>query len=209
MEPITPITAAAIISVVLNKISEEAATYLSVKVQESYQKILDILKRKDPEFVEKELQGKLNYRATLNEIQLAVDRDPEVARAVVDLEEAVREEPNQEILLQVLYNVILTTENKSDKLKSTSNYFDNNFRENNGNTMNQKIMNTIVTNQKNDRQARISMIVGIYLSFLSFVLIGLLVFIPLSIEIQQVLVAFTTLLVVFSLSAFKKAISST
>ncbi|MGK7927279.1 MAG: hypothetical protein AB4290_18885 [Spirulina sp.] len=209
MEPITPITAAAIISVVLNKISEEAATYLSVKVQESYQKILDILKRKDPEFVEKELQGKLNYRETLNEIQLAVDRDPEVARAVVDLEEAVREEPNQEILLQVLYNVILTTEDKSDKLKSTSNSFDNNFRENNGNPMNQKIMNTIVTNQKNDRQARISMIVGIYLSFLSFILIGLLVFIPLSIEIQQVLVAFTTLLVVFSLSAFKKAISST
>ncbi|BAY95773.1 MULTISPECIES: hypothetical protein [unclassified Tolypothrix] len=200
MEPLTSV-AIAIASLVLTKNFEKIGEQVGDRAYETAgKKLLEVMRKKYPEVVEKDLQGQSNYRETLIEIETVAERDPEIAEAVINLGEAIKSESNQEILLQVLNNVVNITMAENNERYLQSNISNNN--------QTHYINNINSTRENLTQQSFIkrysSMIIGFYFSFLFLILIGLLVFVPLSIAIQQVLVALIAIFVVFSLSAFKR-----
>lgn len=201
MDPVS-LTSAAIASLVFSKGLEEASKKLGEKAFESSKKLFDLMKQKYPDVAERESQGELSYREALTQIETAVERDSEVAEVVIDLGQAVKAEPNQDILLQALASVVNITLHETENLRTDSHI--NNIRIDRID-MGDAEQRRLAMRQQVTRKRDNSMIIGFYFSALSIVLVSLLVFAPLSIGIQQVLVALIALLTVFSFSAFKRA----
>jgi hypothetical protein len=207
MESLT-LTASAIASLVLTKAAEKLGEQVSSRSMESRKKLLEVMRKKYPDIVEQESKGQLSYREALVQIETAVERDPEVAEAVIELGDAVKSEPNQEIVFRILSNVITHLQEEPRQIYNVQYNFPN------GDTRLSEEPNVIigVERQKlngnmkkqtyNNNQSKVA---GFYFSILSLILVGLLVFVPLTVGIQQVLVALIALFAVVSLSAFKRS----
>jgi hypothetical protein len=206
MEPLT-LTASAIASLVLTRAAEKFGEQVGSRSMESSKKLLEVMRKKYPDVVEQESKGQLSYREALVQIETAVERDPEVAEAVIELGEAVKTEPNQEIVFQILSNVITHLQEEPRQIYNVQYNFPNGDTRLGGESnvigMGQQKLNVNMKKQTyNNSQSRV---IGFYFSILSLILVGLLVFVPLAVGIQQVLVALIALFTVFSLSAFKRS----
>lgn len=208
MEPIITTTAVAIASLIFTEAMESAGEKLGRRSVESSRKLFELMKQKYPDVVEKEAKGQLSYSEALAQIETAVDQDSEVADAVLELSESVKAEPNQEVILQVLTNVIAHLQEHPRQTYNVQYNFQNDSSDKDFRTIPTDINNPLLKNTKKrqfyGKQIQ-SNIIGFYFSILSLILIVILVFVPLSIGIQQFLVAVITLFVVFSLSAFKQS----
>jgi hypothetical protein len=206
MEPLI-VTASAIASLVFTETAKKLGNQLSTKAMESSQTLLEAMRQKYPEVVEQESKGQLSYRQALAQIEIAVEEDPEIAKAVIELGEAVKSEPNQEILFQILSNVIIHLQEEPRQIYNVQYNFPD------GNVLASRKSDSLGVRQEQTHKADLkqqsynkqSKAIGFYFSILSLILVGFLVFIPLSIGIQQVLVALIALFLVFSLSAFKRS----
>ena len=206
MEPLT-LTASAIASLVLTKAAEKFGEQVGSRSMESSKKLLEVMRKKYPDVVEQESKGQLSYREALVQIETAVERDPEVAEAVIELGEAVKSEPNQEMVFQILSNAITHLQEEPRQIYNVQYNFPNGDArldgESNVTGVGRQKLNVNMKKQTyNNSQSKG---VGFYFSILSLILVGLLVFVPLAVGIQQVLVALIALFTVFSLSAFKRS----
>jgi hypothetical protein len=96
------LTASAIASIIFTEAIEKPGDQVGAKALELRKKLFDLMEQKYPEVVEQESKGELSYREVLTQIEIAVEKDPEVAEVVIELSEAIKSEPNQEILFQIL-----------------------------------------------------------------------------------------------------------
>lgn len=168
--------------------------YERSKVKKSYEHLLDIIKHKYPELVDKQWQEQLNYHENFAKIRLIIEQDSEIAKAALDFENTVMQSDILQFCFTDIYNKMMEIEAKSDTLGvQYLNISNKNFGGQNNTKMN---------------TTQISLFVGILFLSLSFMLIVLLVLIPLTKEIQQVLVALIALLSIFSFSSFKRLTNS-
>lgn len=212
MDPIT-LTASAISSIIISKLSERAGEYIGASSLESTKRLVDILKQKYPEVLEKESDGQSNYRAVLSKIESAVEEDSEVANAVVEVGEAVKSEPDKEVLFKILsdvisnlqdnpsqvYNVQYNVRDKDD-IDSTPFVVGNDYLY----PFDKKTQNNISLEVRY-RLFRYSLYFSLFYLLSSLLFVGLLVFIPLSLGVQQFLVALIALSFLFSFSTFRNS----
>ncbi|MBN8563090.1 MAG: hypothetical protein J0L70_21370 [Leptolyngbya sp. UWPOB_LEPTO1] len=209
MDPVT-LTASAIASLIFTEATKKLGEQVGAKYLESSKKLFEIMKQKYPEVVEQESKGELSYREALTQIEIAVEKDPEVAEAVIELSEAVKSEPNQEILFQILNDIIVHLQEEPRQIYNVQYNFPSNSTIPNGEFspvgVRQQHYNMNIQEQPSYNKNRQAQLIGFYFSILALVLVGLLAFAPLSIAIQQIFVALIALFSIFSLSAFKRSI---
>ncbi|MBD2490772.1 hypothetical protein [Aulosira sp. FACHB-615] len=191
---------AAIAAILASKSLEKLGETIGENVWESSQKLLTLMRKKYPDTIEKNIQIE-NYGEALIQIEEVIEKDTEVAEAAIELRQAVESEPNQQIVIQSLTNVInIMLQEERRRLRNDSQI--NNLHVDRIVISNPDKNQPAMTQQTSSKR-RNSTIIGLYLSFLSMILVGLLVFVPLSVGIQQVLIALIALNTIFSFSAFK------
>ena len=204
------LTASAIASIIFTEATKKLDDQVSAKALELSKKLFDLMEQKYPEVVEQESKGELSYREVLTQIEIAVEKDPEVAEVVIELSEAIKSEPNQEILFQILSNVIAHLQEEPRQIYNVQYNFPNSSTTLNGEftpaSVRQQNYNMNTQGQPSYSKNKQSQLIGFYFSILALVLVALLAFAPLSIAIQQVFVALISLFSIFSLSAFKRSI---
>ncbi|MBE9005952.1 hypothetical protein IQ259_13060 [Fortiea sp. LEGE XX443] len=191
---------AAIAAILASKSLEKIGETIGENVWESSQKLLTLMRKKYPDTIEKNIQIE-NYGEALIQIEEVIEKDTEVAEAAIELRQAVESEPNQQILIQSLTNVInIMLQEERRRLRNDSQI--NNLHVDRIVISNPE-ENQPAMKQQTSSEHRNSTIIGFYLSFLSMILVGLLVFVPISVGIQQVLIALIALNTIFSFSAFR------
>ncbi|MBU7584173.1 MAG: hypothetical protein KAF91_14880 [Nostoc sp. TH1S01] len=100
MEPVVSLTAAAIATLVITKAFEKTGEIIGEKAWDEGEKLLVLLKRKEPstaEVIEQAKTQPLNYsQAHLigQQVEEAANKDPEIAQAVETVANAVKSQPS-------------------------------------------------------------------------------------------------------------------
>jgi len=85
------LTASAIASIIFTEAIEKLGDQVGAKALELRKKLFALMEQKYPEVVEQESKGELSYREVLTQIEIAVEKDPEVAEVVIELSEAINQ----------------------------------------------------------------------------------------------------------------------
>jgi hypothetical protein len=200
------LTAAAISSLFLTNEFESSDQVLDYEIIEIAEKLRKRIRSNYPDILEKEAQGLLSYPDTLKVMEQVIEQDSEVAEVVMDLSRVIQSQPNQEIFLQVVDNILRSNLKVS---QAGDNFFNFNFTQD-GAWLEQKVGSDKVsmTNDpdRSENLIRVLTLISTICLGSAFYLINLLVFHAVTTEIQGFLIAIVSLLIIFSLSVFKQVL---